>query len=513
MVKEPLQGAKLAWLTFALSLATFMQVLDSTIANVAIPTIAGNLGAANSQGTWVITSFGVANAISIPITGWLAKRIGEVKLFIWSTTLFTLTSWLCGISGSLETLIFFRILQGMVAGPLIPLSQSLLLNNYPPFKRNMALALWSITIVIAPICGPILGGYISDNYHWGWIFFINVPFGIAIIFIIMQILRDRETATEIKPIDTIGLTLLIIGVGALQIMLDRGKELDWFNSTEIIVLAITAVITLSFLIIWELTDNNPVIDLSLFKERNFTIGCLSLSLAYMLYFGTIVLLPQLLQEVFGYTATWAGLASAPVGILPLLITPLIGRFSHKIDMRVIITFSFIVYAACYYWRAWTFEPAMDFAAVAWPQFVQGLAIACFFMPLTTITLSGLPADKIASASSLSNFARTLAGTIGTSITTTLWTHREAMYHVHFTEVITPYNPEAQKFFVELSALGLNEQQSAAYLAKIITEKGLIISANEIFWLSAGVFIALLVLLWLAKPPFTARDSQSSGGTH
>ncbi|HGJ5875757.1 MAG TPA: multidrug efflux MFS transporter permease subunit EmrB [Arsenophonus sp.] len=513
MAKEPLQGAKFTWLTFALSLATFMQVLDSTIANVAIPTIAGNLGASNSQGTWVITSFGVANAISIPITGWLAKRIGEVKLFIWSTALFTLTSWLCGISGSLETLIFFRILQGMVAGPLIPLSQSLLLNNYPPLKRNMALALWSITIVIAPICGPILGGYISDNYHWGWIFFINVPFGIAIIFIIMQILRDRETATEIKPIDTIGLTLLIIGVGALQVMLDRGKELDWFNSIEIIVLAITAVITFSFLIIWELTGNDPVIDLSLFKERNFTIGCLSLSLAYIFYFGTIVLLPQLLQEVFGYTATWAGLASAPVGILPLLITPLIGRFSHKIDMRVIVTFGFIVYATCYYWRAWTFEPAMDFAAAAWPQFVQGLAIACFFMPLTTITLSGLPADKIASASSLSNFARTLAGAIGTSIMTTLWTHREAIHHVHFTEVITPYNPEAQQFFAKLSALGLNEQQSAAYLAKIITEQGLIISANEIFWLSADVFIALLVLLWLAKPLFMAEDSQSSGGAH
>ncbi|WP_032116208.1 multidrug efflux MFS transporter permease subunit EmrB [Candidatus Arsenophonus nilaparvatae] len=513
MAKEPLQGTKLAWMTFALSLATFMQVLDSTIANVAIPTIAGNLGASNSQGTWVITSFGVANAISIPITGWLAKRIGEVKLFLWSTALFTLTSWLCGIAGSLETLIFFRILQGMVAGPLIPLSQSLLLNNYPPLKRNMALALWSITIVIAPICGPILGGYISDNYHWGWIFFINVPFGIAIIFIIMQTLADRETATEIKPIDTIGLTLLIVGIGALQIMLDRGKELDWFNSTEIVVLAITAVIALSFLIIWELTDNNPVIDLSLFKERNFTIGCLSLSLAYMLYFGTIVLLPQLLQEVFGYTATWAGLASAPVGILPLLITPLIGRYSYKIDMRVIVTFSFIVYAVCYYWRAWTFEPSMDFAAAAWPQFVQGLAIACFFMPLTTITLSGLPAEKLASASSLSNFARTLAGAIGTSVTTTLWTQREAMHHAHFTEIITPYNPESQQFYAKLSALGLNEQQSSAYLAKMITDQGLIISANEIFWLSAGVFIALLVLLWLAKPPFNAGDSQSSGGAH
>lgn len=307
VIKEPLQGGKLAIMTIALALATFMQVLDSTIANVAIPTIAGNLGASNSQGTWVITSFGVANAISIPITGWLAKRIGEVRLFMWSTALFALTSWLCGISQSLEMLIFFRVLQGLVAGPLIPLSQSLLLNNYPPAKRNMALALWSVTIVVAPILGPILGGYISDNYHWGWIFFINVPFGVLIIMCISNTLAGRETKTEIKPIDTIGLVLLVVGVGALQIMLDQGKELDWFNSTEIIVLTIIAVVALSFLIVWELTDEHPVIDLSLFKSRNFTIGCLTLSLAYMIYFGTIVLLPLLLQEVFGYTATWAGL--------------------------------------------------------------------------------------------------------------------------------------------------------------------------------------------------------------
>ncbi|MEX9843215.1 multidrug efflux MFS transporter permease subunit EmrB [Providencia rettgeri] len=512
MTTAPLTGSKLAWMTIALSLATFMQVLDSTIANVAIPTIAGNLGASNSQGTWVITSFGVANAISIPITGWLARRIGEVRLFLWSTGLFALTSWLCGISGSLEMLILFRVLQGLVAGPLIPLSQSLLLNNYPPAKRNMALALWSMTIVIAPICGPILGGYISDNYHWGWIFFINVPFSIAIIFAIMRTLKGRETKISIQRIDTIGLVLLVVGIGALQIMLDQGKELDWFNSTEIIVLTVIAVVAIAFLIVWELTDDHPVIDLSLFKERNFTIGCLSLSLAYMLYFGTIVLLPQLLQEVYGYTATWAGLASAPVGLLPLLITPIIGRFGNRIDMRYLVTFSFIIYAVCYYWRAYTFEPGMSFAEAAWPQFVQGLAIACFFMPLTTITLSGLPPEKMASASSLSNFTRTLAGAIGTSITTTMWTQRESMHHENLAEFVNPYNPNAQQMYSELAKIGMNEQQSAAYLAKTIIDQGLIMSANEIFWLSAGIFILLMVIVWFAKPPFGA-GSKDGGGAH
>ncbi|MDX7988357.1 multidrug efflux MFS transporter permease subunit EmrB [Xenorhabdus sp. 12] len=508
--REPLTGAKLVILTISLSMATFMLVLDSTIANVAIPTIAGNLGGSISQGTWVITSFGVANAISIPITGWLAKRFGEVKLFLWSAGIFTLASWLCGISSSLGMLILFRVIQGMAAGPVLPLCQSLLLNNYPPAKRNMALALWSVMIVVAPICGPILGGYISDNFHWGWIFFINIPLGIAIIFVIMRLLGKRETETEIKPIDTMGLFLLVVGIGSLQVMLDQGKELDWFNSTEIIVLAIIAVLALIFLVVWELTDDHPIIDLSLFKERNFCIGTLCISLAFMLYFGTIVLLPQLLQEVFGYTATWAGFAAAPVGLLPLLLSPVIGRFGHKIDMRYLVTFSFLTYMGCFYWRAYTFEPGMDFAAAAWPQFVQGLAMACFFMPLTTITLSGLSPSRMASASSLSNFFRILSGSIGTSITTTMWTQRESIHHANFAEYINPYNPEYQQIHHQLAQLGMNDQQIAAYLAKQITNQGLIISSNEIFWFSAGIFLILTMLVWLAKPPFSAGGKESEG---
>lgn len=511
MSQKPLEGTQLVLMTIALSLATFMQVLDSTIANVAIPTIAGNLGASNSQGTWVITSFGVANAISIPVTGWLAKRVGEVRLFTWATILFAIASWACGMSESLGMLIFFRIIQGVVAGPLIPLSQSLLLSNYPPAKRSVALSLWATTVIVAPICGPILGGWISDNYHWGWIFFINVPIGAVVIMLTLQTLRGRETATVKRPIDAMGLSLLVIGIGSLQVMLDRGKELDWFNSSEIIILTVVAVVALAILLIWELTDDHPIVDLSLFKSRNFTIGCLSISLAYMLYFGSIVLLPQLLQEVYGYTATWAGLASAPVGILPVILSPIIGRFSHKIDMRQLVTFSFVMYAVCFYWRAYTFEPGMDFGASAWPQFIQGFALACFFMPLTTITLSGLPPERLAAASSLSNFLRTLAGSIGTSITTTLWTNREAMHHSTLTESITPYSANAQQMYDKLEGMGMTKQQASAYIAEQITSQGLIISANEIFWLSAGIFIVLVVLVWFARPPFSSGGD--AGGAH
>ena len=501
---KPLQGGALAMLTLVLSLATFMLVLDSTIANVAIPTIAGDLGASSSQGTWVITSFGVANAISIPITGWLAKRFGEVRLFLISTLLFVLASWLCGISHSLEMLIVFRVLQGAVAGPIIPLSQSLLLNNYPPEKRGMALAFWSMTIVVAPICGPILGGWISDNIHWGWIFFINVPIGLAVVLISWKILEGRESRISHQPVNTIGLILLALGVGALQLMLDQGRELDWFNSTEIVVLTIIAAVGLIALIIWELTDDNPVVDVSLFKSRNFTVGCVSTSLAFLVYSGTVVLIPLLLQQVYNYTATWAGLAAAPVGLLPILLAPIIGKFGNKIDMRILITVSFMVYSLTFYWRAVTFEPEMTFMDVALPQFVQGLAVACFFMPLTTITLSGLPPEKMASASSLFNFLRTLAGSIGTSLTTFIWYNREAVHHTQLTEVINPYNPISQQFFQTMGSFGLSEEQTASYIARQITAQGFIIGANEIFLVSAITFISLVVLIWFAKPPFSSK---------
>ena len=501
---KPLQGGALAMLTLVLSLATFMLVLDSTIANVAIPTIAGDLGASSSQGTWVITSFGVANAISIPITGWLAKRFGEVRLFLIATLLFVLASWLCGIANSLEMLIVFRVLQGAVAGPIIPLSQSLLLNNYPPEKRGMALAFWSMTIVVAPICGPILGGWISDNIHWGWIFFINVPIGLAVVLISWKILEGRESRISHQPVNTIGLILLALGVGALQLILDQGREQDWFNSTEIVVLTIIAAVGLIALIIWELTDDNPVVDVSLFKSRNFTVGCVSTSLAFLVYSGTVVLIPLLLQQVYNYTATWAGLAAAPVGLLPILLAPIIGKFGNKIDMRILITISFMVYALTFYWRAVTFEPEMTFMDVALPQFVQGLAVACFFMPLTTITLSGLTPEKMASASSLFNFLRTLAGSIGTSLTTFIWYNREAVHHTQLTEVINPYNPISQQFFQTMGSFGLSEEQTASYIARQITAQGFIIGANEIFFVSAITFISLVVLIWFAKPPFSSK---------
>lgn len=502
----PLTGIRLVVATVALSLATFMQMLDSTISNVAIPTISGALGSSVDEGTWVITSFGVANAISIPITGRLALRFGELRLFIASVSLFSLSSLCCGLATNLDLLIFFRVVQGLVAGPLIPLSQSLLLRNYPSEKRNLALALWSVTVIIAPIFGPIIGGYICDNLSWGWIFLINLPFGIFVIIASMLSLSGRETETAPVKVNFIALSLLALCVGCLQIMLDKGNDLDWFDSNLVICLAAISFASLILYIIYEYTSEDRIIDFTLFSYRNFVIGILSISGAYLIYSGAIVLMPQLLQEVYGYTSIWAGLAYSPIGLMPLILAPLIGKYGNRMDMRLLVTFSFLVYAGCYYWRSIAFNPDISFYAVIIPQFFQGFAVACFFLPLTTITLSGLSPDKFASATSLSNFFRTLSGSIGTSLTMTLWSRRDSLHHSQLVENANNFNKIFNNYINSFESAGFTENQALSYLNSIIEKQSLLISANEIFHLSSLIFLTLIIIVWFAKPPFNTTSN-------
>lgn len=496
----PLRGASLVLVTLALSLAVFMEVLDTTIANVVVPVIAGDLGAAATQGTWVITAFAVANAVSVPLTGFVARRFGEVKVFLWAVVGFVLTSWLCGIAPNLQALVAFRVLQGLTAGPLIPLSQSLLMASYPREKRTQALALWAVTIVVAPVLGPILGGWISDNWHWGWIFFINIPVGIAAAWITWKQLGHRETEIRKTPVDYIGLTLMVVGVGALQMMLDRGKELDWFASGEIIVLAAVAAVCLTYFVVWELGEEHPVVDLSLFKDRNFTVGVIATSLGFMVYMGALVLLPLVLQSNFGYTATWAGLVAAPVGILPVVLSPLIGKFGGRIDMRWLVTASFLVFAFTFHWRT-NFYAGMDMGNVVWPQFWQGLGVAMFFLPLTTITLSRMQGAQIAAAGSLSNFLRVFMGGVGVSVVTTVWERREAVHHVRLTEAVTPYSNETRQAVENLAQAGMPPGEGAAYIATAVTREGFIMGSNEIFWAGSLLFLLMIAVVWFARPPF------------
>ncbi len=502
----PLKGASLVLVTLALSLAVFMEVLDTTIANVVVPVIAGDLGATATQGTWVITAFAVANAVSVPLTGFVARRFGEVKVFLGAVIGFVITSWLCGIAPNLQMLVLFRVLQGLVSGPLIPLSQSLLMASYPPEKRTQALALWAMTVVVAPVLGPILGGWISDNWHWGWIFFINIPVGIAAAWITWKQLGHRETEIRKTPIDYTGLVLMVFGVGALQMMLDRGKELDWFASGEIIALAVVAVVCLTYFVVWELGEEHPVVDLSLFKDRNFTVGVIATSLGFMVYMGSLVLLPLVLQSNLGYTATWAGLVAAPVGILPIILSPVIGKFGGRLDMRWLVTASFLVFAFTFHWRT-NFYTGMDMANVVWPQFWQGLGVAMFFLPLTAITLSRMQGAQIAAASSLSNFLRVFMGGVGVSVVTTMWERREALHHARLAEEITPYSTETQQAVQTMVQAGIRPEEGLANIVKNITQQGFIIGSNEIFWAGSLLFIVMIAVIWFAKPPFG-----SSGGS-
>ncbi len=502
----PLKGASLVLVTLALSLAVFMEVLDTTIANVVVPVIAGDLGAAATQGTWVITAFAVANAVSVPLTGFVARRFGEVKVFLGAVIGFVITSWLCGIAPNLQMLVLFRVLQGLVSGPLIPLSQSLLMASYPPEKRTQALALWAMTVVVAPVLGPILGGWISDNWHWGWIFFINIPVGIAAAWITWKQLGHRETEIKKTPIDYTGLVLMVLGVGALQMMLDRGKELDWFASGEIIALAVVAVVCLTYFVVWELGEEHPVVDLSLFKDRNFTVGVIATSLGFMVYMGSLVLLPLVLQSNLGYTATWAGLVAAPVGILPIILSPVIGKFGGRLDMRWLVTASFLVFAFTFHWRT-NFYTGMDMANVVWPQFWQGLGVAMFFLPLTAITLSRMQGAQIPAASSLSNFLRVFMGGVGVSVVTTMWERREALHHARLAEEITPYSTETQQAVQTMVQAGIRPEEGLANIVKNITQQGFIIGSNEIFWAGSLLFIVMIAVIWFAKPPFG-----SSGGS-
>lgn len=497
-----IKGFELVLLTLAVSLGIFMNVLDTSIANVAIPTIAGNMGVSSDEGTWVITSFAVSMAIVLPLTGWLARRFGEVRLFVFSTALFTIASIFCGLSNSLPMLVICRIIQGAVAGPMIPLSQSLLLANYPDHKKGLATGLWAMVAVAAPVIGPILGGYITDNYSWPWIFYINLPVGAFSVYFTWRILRHRETKITKQPIDFVGLLLLAVGVGCLQILLDKGQDLDWFNSTYICVLAAIATICLTFLIAWELTDENPIIDLTLFKIRNFTVGTVAISIGYMTFFGSVVVLPLWLQTQMNYTATWAGLATAPIGIIPVLLSPMVGRLLTKVDARIIVTNGFFFFAFCSFWLA-HFNTDVTFDNIAWVRFVQGVGAPCFFIPLITILLSGLPNERLASAAGLSNFLRILGGSFGTSISVSLWNHREAVHQSKLTEALTIYHPQMLETLNELHNVGMSQQTSYAEMAKVLIQQSYMLATNDVFWLSGFIFLSLLILVWFARPPFLA----------
>lgn len=493
--------------TIGLSLATFMQVLDTTIANVALPTISGNMGVSSDQGTWVITSFAVSNAIALPLTGWLSRRFGEVKLFMWATMLFVIASFMCGISTSMPELIGFRVIQGMVAGPLYPMAQTLLIAVYPPAKRGMALALLAMVTVVAPIAGPILGGWITDSYSWPWIFFINVPIGIFATLVVRQQLKDRPVQTSRQPMDYVGLITLIIGVGALQVVLDKGNDLDWFESNFIIIGTVISAIALAVFIIWELTDKHPVVNLRLFAYRNFCFGTIVLVGGYAGFFGINLILPQWLQTQLGYTATWAGLATAPLGVLPVLMSPFVGRYATKFDLRILAGLAFTFIGASCYMRS-GFTTDVDFYHIAMVQLFMGAGVALFFMPTLTILLSDLPPQQIPDGSGLATFLRTLGGSFAASLTTWIWDRRAIQHHAYMSENVNVYAPATRH---AIDQMGGANPSTYAKLEQMVNGQAFMLSTVDYFIMMTWIFAGLIVIVCFAKPPFAAKAGPEAAG--
>jgi DHA2 family multidrug resistance protein len=493
----------------ALALATFMQVLDTTIANVSIPTIAGYLGVSSDQGTWIITSFAVANGVSVPLTGWLMRRFGTVRTFVVSVALFTGASFLCGISTNMTELIFFRVVQGAVSGPIIPGSQALLLTLFPESRKGTALAIWSMTTLVAPICGPILGGYISDNYAWGWIFLINIPVGVFSAFVSWRSLKSNETPSQIIKIDGVGLALLVVWVGSLQVVLDQGKDLDWFNSNAIIGLCIVTIVTLAAWTIWELSEEHPIVDLSLFKSANFTLGTVALCLAYGLFFGNVVLMPLWLQTQLNYTATWAGIATAPSGITALLVAPFVGKYIGRLDARWFATVSFVIFALSYFMRS-AYPPDASLWVFAVPTLVQGFAMGIFFIALLSITFDGLPADKLPAASGLNNFLRITASGFATSLTTTFWDRREALHQSRLVDSLSAFSPPLREGVQNFMNLGLTDRSADAAIAKGVVAQAYLLSSLDLFYLFGWTVLLLIPLCWMARRP-AGGEAVAGGG--
>lgn len=493
----------MALATFALGLGSFMNILDLTITNVSVPSIAGDLGVSFTQGTWAITSYAVAEAIMLPLTGWLAQRFGAVRMFVSATLLFTLASALCGLAFTFSMLLASRVMQGVVGASMIPLSQTLLTSIYPPQRRGLALGLWSMTTILGPIAGPLAGGWLTENLSWHWIFLINLPVGVIVAVLVTALLRGRETPRRRLPVDFVGLGLLVVGIGALQILLDKGNELDWFGSSFIVGLACFSVVALAFFVAWELTDAHPVVDLRLFGRRNFAVGVTCLMLGSVAFFGTVVVLPLWLQTYQGYTPLWAGKVVAFGGVLALLLGPVVGANIHRVDARAVATFGFSVFALVAFWSA-RFTPDVDFWTLALTRLFMGIGISCFFLPLITINLSGLAPTQIAAATGLQNFMRNLGSSFGTAIITSLWDHKGIEHHARLTEHVTAYNPLATRYLDQLQTTGLTAEQALAQLDRTLTTQAYLLSTNAVLCISGMLMIALIGLIWWAKPPFTVR---------
>ncbi|WP_018606654.1 DHA2 family efflux MFS transporter permease subunit [Uliginosibacterium gangwonense] len=504
-VASPLTGGMLWLAAIVLAAANFVAVLDMTIANVSVPTIAGALGATNSQGTWVITSYSVAEAITVPLTGWLAARFGAVRVFVMAMALFGIFSAICGLASSLGMLVTARIFQGLAGGPLMPLSQTLLLRIFPPKKATMAIGIWSMTTLVAPVLGPILGGYLCDEYNWSWIFYINVPIALMCSFFAWKLLARYELPLIRNSIDKVGLALLVLWVGALQIMIDEGKDLDWFASSHIVALAIVALIGFVAFLIWELHEIHPIVDLKVFRHRGFSACVLTISLAFAAFFGVNVLIPLWLQNNMGYTALTAGETTAWSGVFALIAAPFATGLIAKVDSRKLIFFGVVWLGIVTLWRT-VATTDMGYWQIAMAQMAMGLGLPFFFVPLSGLAMASVNESEMASAAGLMNFLRTLSGAIATSMVNTAWENSATVNHA---ELVGLTDSDGRLSSI-LSNMGMSSDAVKQSINQLLNSQSIMLATNDILTIVGLAFVVAATAIWLAPKPTRKVDATAAG---
>lgn len=495
------------WLiTLTVMLPTLIEIIDTSVVNVSLDHISGSLSAGIEESTWTITSYLVSNAIIIPMTGWISKRIGRKRYLLFSIALFTASSFFCGSAWSLESLVFFRVLQGIGGGALLPLSQTILLETFPPHQHGTAMAVYGIGIMFGPIIGPLLGGWITDNWSWRWIFYINIPIGMLSILLTIFFIKDPPYMRGMKlKIDYIGIILLAIGLGSLQIVLDRGHSEDWFDSGYITTLTIISVIALTLFIIVESFTENPVVNLRVFKNLTFTTGNVVMFFAFFNLFGSIVLLPIYLQTLMGYTATKAGMVLGPGGLATLIALPIAGRLVHKINPKILLGTGILISSYATYLMS-RFNLQADFWSIIWPRIILGIGMPFIFIPLTILTMAGIRREDLGNATGIYNLLRNLGGSFGVAFVMTMLQRRTQFHQSRLVENVTIFDQTFQTAmdnltsFFELKGFGpLSERAGLEAIYRELIRQASMLGFNDAFYLLSvmmlGVFLLLFLIRW------------------
>jgi DHA2 family multidrug resistance protein len=504
-------GHNLWLIALTVTIATFMEVLDTSVANVALPHIAGGLAASQDESSWVLTSYLVSNAIVLPLSGWLSSIFGRKRFYMSCVVLFTLSSFLCGIAPSLPLLIVFRVLQGVGGGGLQPSEQAILADTFPPAKRGMAFAVYAMAVVVAPALGPTIGGWITDNYSWRWIFFMNIPFGILSVLLTSLLVSDPPWLKSKKSggvkVDYIGFGLLALGLGALQIVLDKGEREDWFETRYIVVLTITALICLVAVYFWELRHKNPIIEVRLFSDRTFLMACFMLFIVGFVLYATTLLLPQLAQTLLGYTAELAGLMIMPGGFALIMVLPLVGALLSRFDARVMIAFGLLLLAVSMFSMAHRFDLDVDFSTLMWARVFQAVSLAFLFIPINTAAYSYLPREKNNVASGLINLFRNIGASVGISFVTTMLARRSQFHQSILAARANGYSPQfttaiqgASQLYMSGGAVTAQQQSYGQLYGSILRQANMLAYLDNFWMLGVSAMVVIPFVFLMKRPP-------------